>query len=283
MVKHLCLENYQAAANAALKFPPLRRELVKAVTSAVRTEVRSYSRGKSMAKYDGDPLNLKHFKTEDFLEEARERIPVTHAIVTATSKVGAKYLQNKQALTLSAFLNTWLPRSNFIYRNNTLLTAGCCKSEVMDLFHRLGLSSHPNTIRAQLQSAADHFDKEILAWKTQIEVNRKQLKLIEEINNSQTRSSEDVYSMDLCSIDFSRETVQKCKHFDEKTFQSCQELLPDSHIDDTDLFNVSEILKKERLPFYRLVNLTIRSRFLKLEKRLMYWVSVSSYCNAILC
>ena len=236
-----------------------------------------------MAKYDGDPLNLKQFKTEDFLEEARERIPVTHAIVTATSKVGAKYLQNKQALTLSAFLNTWLPRSNFIYRNNTLLTAGCCKSEVMDLFHRLGLSSHPNTIRAQLQSAADHFDKEILAWKTQIEVNRKQLKLIEEINNSQTRSSEDVYSMDLCSIDFSRETVQKCKHFDEKTFQSCQELLPDSHIDDTDLFNVSEILKKERLPFYRLVNLTIRSRFLKLEKRLMYWVSVSSYCNAILC
>ena len=107
--------------------------------------------------------------------------------------------------------------------------------------------------------------------------------MIEEINNSQTRSSEDVDSMDLCSIDFSRETVQKCKHFDEKTFQSCQELLPDSHIDDTDLFNVSEILKKERLPFYRLVNLTIRSRFLKLEKRLMYWVSVSSYCNAILC
>ena len=91
MVKHLCLENYQAAANAALKFPPLRRELVKAVTSAVRTEVRSYSRGKSMAKYDGDPLNLKHFKTEDFLEEARERIPVTHAIVTATSKVQVVY------------------------------------------------------------------------------------------------------------------------------------------------------------------------------------------------
>lgn len=273
MVKHLCLENYQAAANAALKFPPLRRELVKAVTSAVRTEVTSYSRGKTTAKYDGDPLNLKHFKTEDFLQEARERIPVTHAIVTATSKVGAKYLQNKQALALSAILNTWLPRSNFIYRNNTLLTAGCCKSEVMDLFHRLGLSSHPDTIRAQLQSAADHFDKEILAWKTQIEVNRKQLKLIEEINNSQTRSSEDVDSMDLCSIDFSRETAQKCKHFDEKTFQSCQELLPD----------ISENLKKERLPLYRLVNLTIRARFLKLEKRLMYRVSVSSYCNAVLC
>ena len=59
---------------------------MKAVTSAVRTEVRSYSRGKSMAKYDGDPLNLKHFKTEDFLEEARERIPVTHAISPPLAK-----------------------------------------------------------------------------------------------------------------------------------------------------------------------------------------------------
>ena len=29
-----------------------------------------------------------------------------------------------------AILNIWLPRSNFIYSNNTLLTAGCCKSEL---------------------------------------------------------------------------------------------------------------------------------------------------------
>ena len=28
------------------------------------------------------------------------------------------------------YLNTWLPRSIFIYSNNTLLTAGCCKSEL---------------------------------------------------------------------------------------------------------------------------------------------------------
>ena len=35
-----------------------------------------------------------------------------------------------KALVLWAILNTWLPRSNFIYSNNTLLTAGCCKSEL---------------------------------------------------------------------------------------------------------------------------------------------------------
>ena len=36
---------------------------------------------------------------------------------------------------LSAILNRWLPRSNFIYSNNTLSTAGCCKSELRYLNH----------------------------------------------------------------------------------------------------------------------------------------------------
>ena len=40
-----------------------------------------------------------------------------------------------KALALSAILNTWLPRSNFIYSKNTLLTAGCCKSELRYLEH----------------------------------------------------------------------------------------------------------------------------------------------------
>ena len=36
---------------------------------------------------------------------------------------------------LSAILNTWLPRSNLIFINNTLLTAGFCKSELRYLKH----------------------------------------------------------------------------------------------------------------------------------------------------
>jgi len=35
-----------------------------------------------------------------------------------------------KALVLSAILSKWLPRSNFIYIDNTLLMAGCCKSEL---------------------------------------------------------------------------------------------------------------------------------------------------------
>ena len=93
MVKLLCLERYQAAANAALKLTPLRRELVKATASSVKKEVRDCSKAISLAKYDGDPsdpLSLKHIKSEDFLEQASERIPITHTIVTALHKVGTK-------------------------------------------------------------------------------------------------------------------------------------------------------------------------------------------------
>ena len=254
MVKNLCKENYQAAANAALQFPPFRRELVKAVAQQVKKEIRDYSKGKSMAKYEGDPLKLKNFNGEEFLEEASERMPITHSIVTTTSKDGVKFLVNKQVLALSAILNTWLPRSNFIYRMNTLLTTGCCKTEVMDLFHRLGLSSHPNTIRAQLQSSANHFNEEILVWKSQIETNRKQLNLLEEVVTTQTGNSGERDSMNLCSIDFSRETAQKCKHFDEDTYQLCKDRLPGVDVlEDTDLLNAAENLKKEKLPLYRLV------------------------------
>ena len=38
----------------------------------------------------------------------------------------------KLAMVLSVILHTWLPRS---YSKNTLLTAGCCKSELSYLKH----------------------------------------------------------------------------------------------------------------------------------------------------
>ena len=93
MVKLLCLERYQAAATAALKLTPFRRELVKATASSVKKEVRDYTKAISLAKYDGDPsdpLSLKHIKSEDFLKEASDRIPVTHTIVTTLRKVSTK-------------------------------------------------------------------------------------------------------------------------------------------------------------------------------------------------
>lgn len=180
MIKNICLENFSAAARAALKFPPLGQELVSAVVDKIKGELQNFSKQSTVAKYNGNPLELKDFYNEDLLEEAKEIAPTVYSIVSNTTKTNSKYLINKQALALSSLLNTWMPRSNFVYRVNSLLNVGCCKSEVMDVLHRLGLCSHPNTIRAQLQSCSMQFNKEIMVWKQEIEKGMKQIKLLEE-------------------------------------------------------------------------------------------------------
>ena len=76
------------------------------------------------------PLELKTFQKWENFGRGSERIPIMYAIVTATSKV--KLFKSLGAV---GYLNTWLPRSIFIYSNNTLLTAGCCKSELRYLKH----------------------------------------------------------------------------------------------------------------------------------------------------
>ena len=240
MIKQICLEDYKAASNSALKFLPFRREIVKAVTLEIKREMRSYIKGKSMAKYNGNPLSLKDFRSDDFLLEMSERLSLTHTIVTATSNshTKTKFLKNKQILAFSALLNTWLKRSNFIYLLNLLLSKGCCKTEIIDLFHRLGLASHPNTIRSQLQRAANLSADEILSWKAEIEVSRKQVYLLDEVLSSQTRFSQSKYDMELCSIDFSKETAEKCLYFDTNTFELCKNLLSFGNIhEDTDILD----------------------------------------------
>ena len=72
------------------------------------------------------PLEL--FQKWENFGRGSERIPVTYAIVTASSKA-------KKSIGAVGSLNTWLPRSIFIYSNDTLLTAGCCKSELRYLKH----------------------------------------------------------------------------------------------------------------------------------------------------
>ena len=57
--------------------------------------------------------------------------------------------------------------------------------------------------------------------------------------------------MNLCSIDFSCETVQ---HFDGETYQLCKDQLPGADVlEESDLFIASKELKREKLPLNRLV------------------------------
>ena len=78
MVKHLCEKIIKKQ-----QIPPIHRELVKAVTSSVKKEVRSIP----LAKYDGACLSLRHFKSGKNFGGGSDRIPVKYAIVTATVKL----------------------------------------------------------------------------------------------------------------------------------------------------------------------------------------------------
>ena len=115
MMKHLCL---------------LHRELVKLLqVRELRKKGEPIAKVNPVGKIWWRPLELKTFqKWKKFWK--RKRTNCTHVRYRNRHKRG-----QAKALVLSAILNTWLPRSNFIYSNNTLLTAGCCKSELRYLKH----------------------------------------------------------------------------------------------------------------------------------------------------
>ena len=128
MVKHLCLEIIKQQ-----QIPPLHREPVKAVTSLKKWEPL-IAKVNSVGEIWWRPLELKTFQKWENFGRGSERIPVTYVIVTATSKV--KLFKSLGAVGYPrGYLNTWLPRSISIYSNNTLLTTGCCKSELRYLKH----------------------------------------------------------------------------------------------------------------------------------------------------
>ena len=198
------------------------------------------------------------------MESARLQMPWTYSMIMNTSKPGVKYEKNKRALVISALLDTWIPRSNFVYRINTLLTTGSCKNEVIDLFHRLGLSSHSCTIRRQVKAAARHYDPEIMVWKKTIERNRKNYILLQEALSSQIPAWDDVNTViSSASVDFSHDVAKSYRHFDEETYKSCLEPLPKNddevmQYDYSDLIATAKTLKEEKLPLYRCAEIILQ-------------------------
>ena len=113
--------NYQAAANSTTS----QRAHAYESCYKFKNKWEPIAKVNPVGKIWWRPLELKAFQKWENFGRGSERIPITYAIVTATSKV--KLFKSIGAV---GYLNTWLPRSIFIYSNNTLLTAGCCKSEL---------------------------------------------------------------------------------------------------------------------------------------------------------
>jgi hypothetical protein len=81
------------------------------------------------------------YKGVELINECQVELPLTYGFVSHTSgQKSPKTLFNKKVLALSSLLNSWIPMSTFIYRNNVILTAGGCKKTEIKTFHDLGKS-----------------------------------------------------------------------------------------------------------------------------------------------
>ena len=164
---------------------------------------------------------------------------------------------NKEALIFASMINPWIPNSHFTFRINTILVLGGCKKEEMDCFNKLGLASHPNTVRNMQMKACVAFDKVATEWKDAVVTCEKKIRLLEEVLNFHSESIDEIDNgMEVCTIDFSKAAVSNCENFSEAVFTSCKQILPESAVDlyeDTDFFSALSTLKGEMLPKFRYV------------------------------
>lgn len=244
LVSNLGLKNYKAAAVGVTKFEPLRSKVVVEVGKQVKREIAKYSKDPSnLFKYRGDLEQLAKSHNDSFIGEVEEKMPVLHTLIETSfrSSKKVKHPSNKQALIFSSILNPWIPISNFRYRINTILVLGGCKKEEVDCLNKLGLSSHPNTLRNMQKKAAQSFDKVVVEWKDDTVSRNSKINLFEEVLKQQHESTvNEDNAMEICTVDFSTEAVSNCSHYSEAVHRSCKQMLQQN--EDTDLFEDTDIL-----------------------------------------
>lgn len=277
LVKNLFTGGYKAAARAAVKLKTLRSHIAEGFAHELKNEMKEYKRkGDNLFSYDGNPQKLSEYSTTALVNEAKEKLPLLYTVITESSrKSKVTYLKQKEALILSSFLNTWIPRSNFVYRNNVLLCVGGCKGEVTSMFQKQGLCSHKNTTRNVLEKVSKSFDKKLQCWKDDISSTKKQLSLLKECLSSLEAPEED--QMDISTFVFTKETLQEYKSFEDESFQQCQNLLP---LDGHGMCDVDDIAKatkslEEAIPtryryVYRHRNLKLSTQFTNQWKCIKY-------------
>jgi len=156
--------------------------MVEGLTQELKREMKTNKKGENLFRYDG---KLPEFSTAALLEEAKEKMPLLYTVITGSSRENkATHLKVKEALLLSAFLSTWIPQSNFAYRNNVLLRVGGCKGEVIKMFQRQGFCSHKNTVTNIMEKVVKSFNKEPRCCKEEISTSKKEVLLLKEFMDS---------------------------------------------------------------------------------------------------
>ncbi len=259
LVKNIALRRYKAAAAGVVNVPSLMNETVIQIAKKLKVEIRNYTRDpEAVFKYDGEVEKLAQYRNEHLLTEPVDKLPILNTLICHSfanvNKV--KFSTNKKALIFSSFLIPWMPSNKFTYRINVLLTTGGCMTEEVDYFHRLGLSSHKNTMRNMQEMLSKNHDKDVKTWKESVENEIKKASLMGEVLIRQEQFNK-ANNMDVCTIDFSEDTVANLPSYTPQVYRECKEMLPNS---DNDLYEDILILqamdeqKKQCTPSFRLAH-----------------------------
>lgn len=258
LVRNLALKNYKATGSGVRKFSPLFENVLQEVGREIKRELKAYSKDPlNTFKYRGDLDKLADFRNDQLMQDIQQKAPKLHCLVSTSFPRHKKIKNsfNKEALIFASIINPWIPNSYYTFRINTILVLGGCKKEEMDCLNKLGLASHPNTVRNMQKKACVDFDKVVTDWKDGVVTREKKIRLLEELlNRHSATTGENEDSMEVCTIDFSKEVVSNCANFSESVYISCKQMLPESAVDlfeDTDIASALTALKGETLPKFR--------------------------------
>ncbi|CAB3979299.1 PREDICTED: uncharacterized protein LOC107327384 [Paramuricea clavata] len=143
----------------------------------------------------------------------------------------------------------------FTHRNNIILTTGGCKCEEIDYFHRLGLSSHRNTLRNIQERLSKNHDEDVKKWKESALIVIKKISLLKDVMSRQDQQNI-ANNMDVCTIDFSETSVASLSSYTGKVYRACLKMPPETVnelYEDVQIVQALDTLEKQPTPSFRIV------------------------------
>ena len=101
-------------------------------------------------------------------------------------------------------------------------------TEETDYFHRLGLSSHKNTLRNIQEKISKNYDEDVTQWKDVALEEIKKASLFNEVLANQDQINK-VNNMEVCTIDFAEDKVSSFPSYTQRVYTACVDVLPESY------------------------------------------------------
>ena len=226
MILNITRKKWQTVANVVFKHPELKEKLLKPLQKVVEKEFTNYCKDSSksilLAK---SPKEVAEFTSKKLLEQLQLSCPYWSTAVKGASGVyntGEDSDATKiNALALSSAVVARARNhkmSALAYRMSTILFHSGAKSEDISRMNKLGVCMSPDSTVEFQRKMGENCRSKVLKWKSEIEVKKLALLLLEEVRGK--LGDEDT------AVAFTHDALRdKCKYFTEDVYKYCKEIL----------------------------------------------------------